>query len=59
VEVAENGGATTWKPAEVRAHLGRSRFTVCIDRDEDFIETYGEGYPYPYPYPYLYPYACS
>jgi len=32
---------------------------VCIDRDEDFIETYGEGYPYPYPYPYLYPYACS
>ena len=45
MEVAENGGATTWKPAEVRAHLGRSRFTVCIDRDEDFIETYGEGYP--------------
>ena len=50
VEVAEKGGATTWKPAEVRAHLGRSRFTVCIDRDEDFIETYGEAYPYPYPY---------
>ena len=50
VEVAEKGGATTWKPAEVRAHLGRSRFTVCIDRDEDFIETYGEAYPYPYAY---------
>ena len=44
VEVTEEkGGAPSWKPAEVRAHLGRSRFSVCIDRDEEFIEVYGLG----------------
>ncbi|KAL1508490.1 hypothetical protein AB1Y20_004591 [Prymnesium parvum] len=40
VEVDENG-KVTWKNAEVRQVMPSRRFYVCVNNDEDFIESYG------------------
>ena len=39
VEIDEEG-SVVWKDAEVRQVM-LNRFYVCVDHDEDFIESYG------------------
>jgi len=40
VEVAEDDGSSAWKSAEVRELVSASKFSACVDNDEDFIEEY-------------------
>ena len=40
VEV-EADGLVSWQPAEVREIVSKTKFSVCINCDEDFIEVFG------------------